>query len=518
MRFYAAVLATLVTLPSAAQFSETLEVRVLELEATVVDREQNTVEGLTRDDFLVTIDGQPAEITNFSSISRGAVRDPDSAAGAKAVEMPVPTRLFVIIDDLHLHPEPKKRAMAALRRYVEEIMDPATTVSILTWNGTTMLARTTPTTRRDILMNAIAASEREAPRAMAADAERRQLQSLRENMGPSPAYRRMVENHAESVTEDAERTIDALQDLVDGIAGSVEGRKIVLYVSEGVPLQPAADLLASAVGTRMPPIYGARFNQGLRLQEFARRAQAAGVVFSTLDPSAHAGMHEGGMGEVDLSVDTRMTRDNKHASVALLARETGGTLIADQNDLGAALVRLDERVSTYYSLAVRPPAKAKENAPIVVRIRNQPKLRVHVATRRGLPSRDEAIATAVRTQLNRRTEDNPLNARFFVEPEQHERGCVAALQFLVPAEKLTLLPPTEQIRGQLDVWFALVDERNLETPVRTRSVAVTSKHGATIGHSQPIALAAGQYVVSAAVVDRLSGATSYLQREFNCGR
>ena len=519
MKLSAAVLATLFSLQLSAQFSETVEVRVLEIEATVVDRELNAVEGLRREDFLVTMDGKPAEITNFSFISRGATRDADSAAGEKAVEMPVPTRLIIVIDDLHLHPEPKQRAMAALRRYVEETMDPATTVSLVTWNGMSMLTRTPPTTRRDILMNAINASAKEMAKGLAIDTERRQLQSARQAMGAGAAYRRMVENYAESRTEDAERTIDALQDLVENIGGAVEGRKIVLFVSEGVPLQPGSEMFASAVGARMPPIQGARFNQSLHLDEFAKRARAAGVVFSTLDPTAHAGMHEGGMGDVDLSIDTRMARDVRHAGVRLLARETGGTLIAGQNDLDGALVKLDERVSTYYSLAVRLPAGAKEEHPdIVVRIKDQPKLRVHVATRRGLPSRDEAIATAVRTQLTRRAEDNPLNARFFVELEQHENGCIAGLQFLIPAEKLTLLASTEKVRGQLDVWFALVDERHFETPVRTRGVFVTSKHGATIGHSQPITLAAGQYVVSAALVDRLSGATSYLQREFACGK
>lgn len=518
VRFYAAVLGMLFALSASAQFTETLEVRVLELEATVVDREQNPVLGLTSDDFLVTIDGKPASITNFSVISRGATRDVGSAAGQNAVEMPVPTRLIIVIDDMHLHQQSKQRALDALRKYVEETMDPATTVTLVTWNGATLLTRTTPTTRRDILMSAINASAREMPKGLAADTERRQLQSVRQSSGPSIAYRRMVEYYAESRSEDAIRTIDALEDLVDTTARAIEGRKIILLVSEGIPLHPGAEMFASAANQRQPPIATARFNQGMRFEAFARRASAAGVVFSTLDPSSTAGMHEGGMDNVDLSLDTRLMRNNNHHGAVLLARETGGTVVADHNDLDRALIQLDERLSTYYSLAVRPPEKLSERPEIVVTIRDQPKLRAHVATRRGMPSRDEAIATAVVTQLTRRVEDNPLDAKFFIEPEQHERGCIAALQFMVPAEKLTLLPKTEQIRGQFDVWFALVDERNLETPVRVRGVAVTSKHGAMIPLSQPITLAAGQYVVSAAVVDRLSGAASYLQREVDCGR
>jgi VWFA-related protein len=503
VRFYFAVLATLLFAATAsAQFSETLEVRVLEIEATVVDRQQRPVEGLTRDDFLVTIDGKPAEITNFSYVSRGATRDADAPAGQAAVEMPVPTRLIIVVDDLHLHPDSKRRALAALRKYVEETMDAATTATLITWNGA-LTTRTTPTSRRDILLSAIAASAKEIPRGMAIDAERSQLLAVRRQSGVSPTYLRMVENYAESRAEDVERTIGALEEIADHAATSVDGRKIILLISEGVPLHPAQEMFTTTVGTRQPPLQGARFNKGRRFEALARRAQEAGVVFSTIDPS-------------DATSNDRITRDIAHEGVELLARETGGALIANQNDLDGALRTLDERVSTYYSLAVRAPAETGPQK-IEVRVRNQPRLRVHYAMRRGMPSRDEAIATAIRTQLTRRSEDNPLDARFFVEVETKEKGCIAALQFLVPAEKLTLLPATEAVRGQLDVWFTVADNHGIEAPVRTRGIAVTPKHGKIIGHSQPIALVPGHYVVSTALVDRLSGATAYLQRDVECG-
>ena len=512
MKFYAAVLAVLLPMTASAQFSETLEVRVLEVEATVVDRQQQPVAGLTREDFLVTIDGKPAEITNFSFVSRGATRDAE--AFQAAVEMPVPTRLIIVVDDLHLHPESKRRAMAALRQYVNETMDAATTATLLTWNGA-LTTRTTPTSRRDILLSAIEASANEIPRAVAIDAERRQLQQIRQNMGEA-AYQRAVEYYAESRGADVERTLDALHDIIDTAASAIDGRKILLLLSEGIPMHPGVDLFASSLNIRTPPVAAARFNKALAFEELARRAQAAGVVFSTLDPRASPATHEGGMGNVDLSIDTRMSRDATLGGVALLARETGGTLVSGQNDLAAALSRIDERVSTYYSLAVRAPGNAPD-PKIEVRVKDQPKLRVHTALRRGLPSRDEAIAMSLLTQLTRRSEDNPLDARLVVDVQPRENGCVAALQFLVPAAKLTLLPATEQVRGQLDVWFTVADDHDLQTPVRMRGIAITSRHGSVIGYSQPLNVAPGRYVVSTALVDRLSGATTYLQRDVECG-
>lgn len=491
MKFYLAALSLLVAVTAQAQFNETLEVRVLELEATVVDRDQNTIEGLTRDDFAVTIDGKPAEITNFSVISRGVIRDDVDANG---VAMPVPTRLIIVIDDLSLHPEPKRRALLALKKYVDETMDPSTTATLITWNGT-LYTRTTPTTRREILRSAIDAAARDIPHGTTIDAERRQLDTIR----GFATYAGMAESFARSRSVDAKRTLGALEEIVANAAKAVEGRKLLLFISEGVPLQPGAELIATVPPSAVQRLMSPELSHSTRFHDLAKEAQEAGVIFTMIDPS-------------------HTTSSFEREGMALLARATGGTVVANQNDLAHALMALDERLSAYYSLAVRPAGNTEANPRIEVRIRNQPKLRVHVATRRGMPSRDEAIANAVRAQLTWRSEENPLNARLFVQTEQHERGCIASLQFLVPAEGLTLLEPSEATRGQLDFWFSVVDQSNFEVPPRRQSILVTSRHGAMIGHSMPLALSSGNYVISTAVVDRLGGATSYLQREVACGQ
>lgn len=486
MKSYLAAFLALFAATAEAQFTETLEVRVLEIEATVVDRDQNAIEGLTRDDFLVSIDGEPAEITNFSVITRGVVRDDE-------VEMPVPTRLIIVIDDLSLHPEPKRRALQALRRYVDETMDASTTATLITWNGA-ITTRTTPTGRRELLRSAIDAAARDTPHGNIIDSERRQLNMTR----GYAAYPGMAENFARSRSVDADRTLEALQDIVAQAANAVEGRKLVLFISEGVPVQPGAELVSTVPPAAVRRLMAPELSHGQQFHELAKDAQKAGVVFSTIDPS---------------HTMTNVEREG----ATLLARATGGMVVANQNDLDRALALLDDRLSTYYSIAVRPPAKTEASPHIEVRVKDRPKLRVHVATRRGLPSRDEAIGTAVRAQLTRRQEENPLNARLSVQTEQREGDCIAALQFLLPAEALTLLEPAAATRGQLDFWLAVADHEGVESPARMQSVMVTPQHGATIGHSLLLSLARERYVVSTAVIDRLSGKASYLQREVDCG-
>ena len=52
----------------ALTFTDTVEVNVVSVYATVVDKKGNPVTGLTADDFIVEESGNPMEITNFYAV------------------------------------------------------------------------------------------------------------------------------------------------------------------------------------------------------------------------------------------------------------------------------------------------------------------------------------------------------------------------------------------------------------------------------------------------------------------
>src|ERR1700682_1857181 len=88
-------------------FLETLEVKVTSLDVIVTDRAGHPVTGLRRDDFDVRDDERPQAVTNFTeySGSSGAAQ-----LGAAASADAPPARHFVFfIDDMSLHPEPRKQ-------------------------------------------------------------------------------------------------------------------------------------------------------------------------------------------------------------------------------------------------------------------------------------------------------------------------------------------------------------------------------------------------------------------------
>lgn len=504
MRFYAAVLAVLFAIPAAAQFQERLEVRLLELEATVLDKQGRPVERLTREDFLVTLDGKPTDITNFSFV-RGGVVAPAvrGATPAPSPEAPlaIPTRIHVIFDDLHLHPPAKQRAIAGLREYFKTL-DASTTASLMTWSMSLHI-NVKPTSDSEALLRGLDAMAKEQPRGMAVDGERRAFAQLCEVS--VAACRAAAKQYAESQALDAKRTFEALREVIDSIGGT-DGRKLVFFISEGVPMNPGTELYTRARGMPGSQIGSLHHTRNIELKELATAAQNAGVVFNTIDPSI-------GIGAASMmnpySMDLRQVRDNGRQTGAHLARETGGQLIVDQNDLNGVFSTLEQQVTTFYSLAVRAPERADE-AKVEVRLRNRNDLRVLTAARRSLSTIESSVASTVRAQLYQRQESNPLDARLFVEEQHGGERCTAAMSLLVPKEKIPLA-------RAVDVRLAVLDDRDRESDVFSSSIQITPRHGSVIGQIIPVHLEdGGKYVLSVGIIDRATGITSYLQREVDC--
>ena len=548
-RILSAVLLAALVLPARAQsnLSESVEVHVLELEAVVLDREGKPVRGLTRDDFTVKIDGKSAEVTNFFAVDRGAVvetRDPSStAAEAETPVVRIPSRLIVVLDDLHLHQKARKRALDAMKTYVENAIAESTTVTIVRWNGS-MKTVVRPTADRQELQNAIAGLEREPAGMIRADSERiraiRQIDDVILHPSPigqdSQASQAMANaaTYVRDRTREVEITLKALAELITLMSG-LEGRKIVLYVSEGLAQQPGVDVFeyAREVFTRNPiegfdlayhtggsMLDDSQDDQTRPFRKLASLAQSAGVVFSSLDPGGLR-VDEGSGAEYATMLarlDASFIRHNESAGPRVIAAETGGRYITNENDLHHAISVLTDDVTTYYSLGVRPPDKrSSESSSVVIRVKNRDDVRVLTPRRHAVKSEKEAMASAIRARMYSREESNPLGVQLTVGAAwpRGER-CVAPVQLIVPAEKLAPLPD-----GELSVHAVVIDDRGLESSVRSSTHPITPTSGAPQRITFDFGLKPRRYVLSLAVKEKATGETSYLQTDVDatiCGR
>ena len=105
------VLAAIVPLATAAAqqqdlpavFSEVIDVRVVNVEVVVTDRQGDRVHGLRVSDFELLIDGEPMPIDYFTEIEEGQAQVAGgNVAGVPSLEpdMHVATNYLIYIDDL----------------------------------------------------------------------------------------------------------------------------------------------------------------------------------------------------------------------------------------------------------------------------------------------------------------------------------------------------------------------------------------------------------------------------------
>jgi VWFA-related protein len=476
----------------------------------------------------------------------------------------------VFIDDLHLRRQGKKRAIDALRAHLAEL-DPATTVSLVVWNGS-LTVRGAATNDRAALARTLDGIDREPPLGTRYDSERRAMlrtidtvadkvtqpnvqeteNTEQQNVGRGnrvvqdnemsrpEMLRQQVLSFAETYTAETRKTIQALRETIVQTRG-LEGRRVVLYVSEGLPMQPAAEVLdywsRLLANGRMQQAgqepmdeylktFSARPSEGLRFDltasflELVREAQDARVVFSSIDPAGVRGYEDTGVADESrmnaTRVDSSLHRDNQRSGVRMVAEETGGRYFADDNDLGAVMNAVADQISTYYSLGVRAPALIKDPS-VRVYVPKRKDVRVLTGRRHHSELREETVMASVRARLYSRETVNPLDARLSVGAAWPDgRRCRVPVAVLIPPGKLAVVDG----KAEYAIHAVVLDGQQRESKVQSLIRRVTARDDTAVQDSIAFGLLPTRYIVSIAVVDQKTGETSYIQTEIDttvCG-
>jgi VWFA-related protein len=134
------------TLPAGTPaFGEEIDVRVVNLEVVVTDRQGNRVKDLKPGDFRLLIDGRPVPIEYFTAVSEGRAVAPAPAAAAGETEpaAAVPSvgpgeavgvNYLVFVDDFFAIARQRDDVLASLRRDLSRL-GPADRMSVVAWDG-----------------------------------------------------------------------------------------------------------------------------------------------------------------------------------------------------------------------------------------------------------------------------------------------------------------------------------------------------------------------------------------------
>jgi len=152
-----AVLAVFAAAIYAQRVAETVQVTVVEVPVTVVDRDGNSVRGLTRENFEITDDGKKVPIEYFEVIDLPAIT---AAAAQQPQDAPLPpaaTRHFLLLFDLaNSSPGTIGRASTAAKEFVDSQLgdrDLAAVATFTSEQGARMI--TNFTRNRALLVNAM---------------------------------------------------------------------------------------------------------------------------------------------------------------------------------------------------------------------------------------------------------------------------------------------------------------------------------------------------------------------------
>jgi VWFA-related protein len=237
--------------PAAAppSFGEAVEVNLVNVDVYATDKSGNRVTDLKRGDFQVFEDGKPVEITHFATVEGGI---DTSAPGSSAASAPEDVwNLVVFVDNFHLNPVSRARAVRQLREFAGREILPTDRVMVATQDFSLNVRLPFTGDQADLARTlgeldhlSVHGPEIEQQRKQAFDLMMSIQQQSHGRPQPlscpldiaTPAH-----SFAASRRGEVLRAIDGLRTMVNSLSG-VPGRKAVLHVSDGLPLKPGQEL------------------------------------------------------------------------------------------------------------------------------------------------------------------------------------------------------------------------------------------------------------------------------------
>ncbi len=385
-------------LAAAAQapptFLESLDVRVVNIEVHAVDRAGRPVAGLTARDFTVREDGRKVALTHFSHVGGATAPDSPPPAGDAG------GAVLVLLDNFAVDRLGRKLVGEALGELFAGGLPEGARYALATYDGYVDLVQPF-TSDTDALLAALERVAQPTSLGLVRHAERdavlrqgletlRDVERLMRDQAREEQAARLFSTLTRQVDSEAERQrqlvrtqVFAMSHLVNALA-AVPGRKSLVYIGEGLPMQPGAELYAALDETfaRYQPGGGAgaasidmrsatldSLDPGSRprrdygklptsgVGELAALANAGRVSFYTLATGADTG----GV-PAELPGDLRalwtprfqaLRRTNLTDSLRALAEQTGG-LAAEGVDIAGLLAQAEADRSSYYFLGFEP--------------------------------------------------------------------------------------------------------------------------------------------------------------------
>jgi VWFA-related protein len=513
-------------------------VSVTNLDVVVTDGKGNRITGLKKEDFIVIEDNLEQLITNFSPIEQGkmllpAEEAPAAAAPAQPGAAPAPspvasapkTRIVLFIDNLHLSPFSRNRVLRNVETFVRDSVKDHIEGMIVVWNRSLKIRRKFTNDGRD-LSDVLKQIEEESALGQQISSERREIVQAIDDSTTADQAAGRVRSYCQALDNDLTFTIDAMKTTINQLAG-VDGRKILIHVSDGLPQSPGAELWQYISDkyrdATMHSTSLFEFDRTTKYLGVIQAANASGVSVYTIDASglsvdSNVSAENRTQGQ---RLDTFLERNNLQSMLSLMAEETGGEAILNKNDVLVALKNIEKDYTSYYSIGYRS-IRSGLDRPHKVEVKLKKKGFTVRARRSYLEKGVETkVREAVTSALFFPRDDNPLAVGLEVgKPVPADRENFAVpVTLRIPYARLAMLPEGTKVRGRVVFYFVVIDSAGQQSELTTQPVPIDldAKKFEALARKDyvydvKLIMIPGGQKLSIAVRDDITNSTSYLQK------
>jgi len=547
-RLFAAVL----VLANSASFAgpqqtltESIEVRIANIDVVVRDKAGNPVTGLTKDDFEIFEDGKKQPITNLYEVRRNVdiltaqPTRPDETPSVATPATPVeqrPRKLILFVDSFSLQPSRKAPILAAVEKFIDRQMKPEDQAMLISWrlsvNVITPFTSDKAAVKKGIA--ALALTPRGPDEVSKLKGDIQELIKIAMSGSPMMTWGeartkslQYVDAYAAGLNLREEELLNDLGRMASTLAG-VEGKKVLVFAGENLPEHPGAELyryvetqFAQHLDRNSNPldlqvlsgVTGNRMQQ--TITKVANQAGAYGVTIYTIDAADT---------NSDFSADNVDTPDpsegfsryeNTAAALQTIASITGGVAIANTTNFDLAFDTIGRDLDSYYSLGYKPRENGRSTRKIVVKTKNR-------AYKVRTP--ETFILRSSEDQMKDRTIANlyadvpsawPVAIRTGL-PKKDGRGIYAIPVQVVMASTLTLLPEGKNLVGGFVLYLTVGNVaggpsevmRRPET-LRIPATAEAAVRAKPMTFTTTIRVKQGESMLSVGVIDQTSTTTGF---------
>lgn len=515
--------------PPVRSFGETVDVRVVNLEAVVTDKDGLPITGLEPGDFKLEIDGRQVPIGYFTEVRGGqAVVPQASEAGDAAFPgmptlapgTPVGTSYLVFIDEYFSVARDRDQV---LRRMVQDLprLGPEDRMALVAFDGKGLTLLSSWSSSPSALERAFRTALGRPSYGIQRVTELRTLENERRDfVRLGLQFEGTAEGRLESFELDfAQRLERQLQSAIAAAAATLRGfaappgRKVMLLLSGGWPFEVGEYAAGDDFPRYTPDTTLAR---GTELYApLADTANQLGYTVYSVDvpglasPAVDAEVRTQGEAQINGGVHFER-KANIQQTLNQIARQTGGRALLNSQRLDAFVVAQSDTRS-YYWLGFSPTWKGDDDRHRVKLSVMRPGLRLRTREDYVDISRQREVSMAVESGLLfGAPPSTDLLELELGETQSGKRGRMT-LPFTVsvPGDQLTFVPEAGSLVAQLELRVAAIDDRGDRSEIPVIPISIRARRAAQPGEKvtfqNSVELRRGKQRVLFSLFDPLSG-------------